>query len=100
VVQRSYNATDVPFKTLRPNLRALGGAVKEAMLPDAGVAPQRTCRRHAAHPRLRRVGHPPVRVRPSRLLRGLHSAGPDLGKAHGPCVATTAGVKLNSTILL
>ena len=32
-MQRSYNATDVPFKTLR----ALGGAVKEAMLPDAGV---------------------------------------------------------------
>ena len=32
-MQRSYNATDVPFKTLR----ALGGAVKEAVLPGAGV---------------------------------------------------------------
>ena len=32
-MQRSYNAADVPFKTLR----ALGGAVKEALLPDAGV---------------------------------------------------------------
>ena len=33
LMQRSYNAADVPFKTLR----ALGGAVKEAVLPDAGV---------------------------------------------------------------
>ncbi len=32
-MQRSCNAADVPFKTLR----ALGGAVKEALLPDAGV---------------------------------------------------------------
>ncbi len=32
-MQRSYNAADVPFKTLR----ALGGAVQEALIPDAGV---------------------------------------------------------------
>ncbi len=32
-MQRSYDAADVPFKTLR----ALRGAVQEALLPDAGV---------------------------------------------------------------
>lgn len=32
-MQGSYNAADVPFKTLR----SLGGAVQAALLPDASV---------------------------------------------------------------
>ena len=32
-MQSSYTSADVPFKTLR----ALGGAVKDALLPGAGV---------------------------------------------------------------